>query len=299
VSVSDSLTRNVLSGLFPNDPRAVKAFEQLTFATDETAALASSTAQATGALQDATFLTLSPNDGAPNERVLKLGHGLTASDDGSFLTLSLGLGAALVEGGFSVTLRAQGVTDLILPFSGMLATEEYVTAAIAAIPGGGGAAWGAITGTLSAQTDLAAALAGKQAAGSYATASHTHTSADITDFTEASQDVVGAMVAAAGGTYDDGAGTITLPGAAVLKGTATVTPTANALEWTETVTATGVGASNVVMLSVAPHTDSDENDAEMLDIVAMSALPATNTITIDVSFLTPTQGPIKINWSAF
>ena len=40
-------------------------------------------------------------------------------------------------------------------------------------------------------------------------------------------------------------------------------------------------------------------DAEMLDIVAMSALPATNTITIDVSFLTPTQGPIKINWSAF
>jgi len=124
VSVSDSLTRNVLSGLFPNDPRAVKAFEQLTFATDETAALASSTAQATGALQDATFLTLSPNDGAPNERVLKLGHGLTASDDGSFLTLSLGLGAALVEGGFSVTLRAQGVTDLILPFSGTLATQD-------------------------------------------------------------------------------------------------------------------------------------------------------------------------------
>lgn len=40
---------------------------------------------------------------------------------------------------------------------------------------------------------------------------HTHTSADVTDFTEASQDVTGAMVAAAGGTYDDAAGTITLP----------------------------------------------------------------------------------------
>lgn len=38
------------------------------------------------------------------------------------------------------------------------------------------------------------------------------TSSKITDFTEASQDVIGAMVAAAGGTYDDGAGTITLPG---------------------------------------------------------------------------------------
>jgi hypothetical protein len=37
------------------------------------------------------------------------------------------------------------------------------------------------------------------------------TSGDISDFTEASQDVVGAMIAAAGGSYNDGAGTITLP----------------------------------------------------------------------------------------
>ena len=47
-----------------------------------------------------------------------------------------------------------------------------------------------------------------------ARANHTGTqaAATISDFTEASQDVVGAMVAAAGGSYDDGAGTITLPG---------------------------------------------------------------------------------------
>lgn len=37
------------------------------------------------------------------------------------------------------------------------------------------------------------------------------TSADLTDFIEAVQDIVGAMVAAAGGTYDDVDGTITLP----------------------------------------------------------------------------------------
>ena len=36
-------------------------------------------------------------------------------------------------------------------------------------------------------------------------------SADLTDFIEAVQDIVGAMVAGAGGTYDDAAGTITLP----------------------------------------------------------------------------------------
>lgn len=52
---------------------------------------------------------------------------------------------------------------------------------------------------------------GAQPAGSYAPASHTQGSSTITDLTEAVQDVVGAMVAAAGGTYDDAAGTITLP----------------------------------------------------------------------------------------
>jgi hypothetical protein len=44
-----------------------------------------------------------------------------------------------------------------------------------------------------------------------ASASHSHTSADVSDFTEAAQDVVGAMVAAAGGSYNDGAGTIAFP----------------------------------------------------------------------------------------
>jgi hypothetical protein len=39
----------------------------------------------------------------------------------------------------------------------------------------------------------------------------TPNSGDISDFTEAVQDVIGAMVAAAGGSYNDGAGTIALP----------------------------------------------------------------------------------------
>ena len=43
------------------------------------------------------------------------------------------------------------------------------------------AAWGSITGTLSAQTDLQTALDGKQVSGSYAAASHTHAIADLTD----------------------------------------------------------------------------------------------------------------------
>ena len=38
------------------------------------------------------------------------------------------------------------------------------------VPAGGNAAWGSLTGTLSSQTDLQAALDAKQVAGSYATA---------------------------------------------------------------------------------------------------------------------------------
>ena len=89
--------------------------------------------------------------------------------------------------------------------------------------GGGSASWASVTGkpttfppetpqAISHITGLQTALDGKQAAGSYAAASHTHTASDVTDFTEASQDVVGAMVTAAGGSYDDTAGTIALPG---------------------------------------------------------------------------------------
>jgi hypothetical protein len=37
------------------------------------------------------------------------------------------------------------------------------------------------------------------------------TAAQVSDFTEASQDVIGAMVVAAGGTYDDDAGTVVFP----------------------------------------------------------------------------------------
>jgi hypothetical protein len=45
--------------------------------------------------------------------------------------------------------------------------------------GGGSAEWGNIGGTLADQTDLKNALDGKQTAGSYAAASHTHTASEI------------------------------------------------------------------------------------------------------------------------
>ncbi len=54
-------------------------------------------------------------------------------------------------------------------------------------------------------TAIAALNSGK------ANVSHTHVAADTTDLAEATQDIVGAMFIAAGGTYDDGAGTVEFP----------------------------------------------------------------------------------------
>ena len=44
-----------------------------------------------------------------------------------------------------------------------------------------------------------------------AESSHDHLSSDITDFFEAVQDVIGTFVTAVGGTYNDAAGSFTLP----------------------------------------------------------------------------------------
>ena len=65
--------------------------------------------------------------------------------------------------------------------------------------------------TIAQVSGLQSALDDKQPAGSYAASNHTHTTTNITGFTEAAQDIVGAMVTGAGGTYNDAAGTITLP----------------------------------------------------------------------------------------
>lgn len=76
--------------------------------------------------------------------------------------------------------------------------------------GGGPASWGGITGTLSSQTDLQTALDAKAAS------SHTHTAAAVTDFAEAVDDRVAALLTAGTNitlTYNDGAGTLTIDAA--------------------------------------------------------------------------------------
>lgn len=174
----------------------------------------------------------------------------------------------------------------------------------AAPSGGGGGVWGSITGTLSSQTDLQSALDGKAAT------SHTHTAANITDFSEAVDDRVSALLVAGANvtlTYDDGANTLTVAssggggGGSSLSGTAVITVPQDKrgrFEWTESVTATGVTASSKVIVHLVATSDDAENSPEMLDVHSISAVPSTNTLTVSVNFPELTSGPITIGWLA-
>lgn len=73
--------------------------------------------------------------------------------------------------------------------------------------GGGSASWGGITGTLSAQTDLSSALAGK------ADTTHNQAASTITDFSEAVDDRVASLLVAGSNvtlSYNDVANTLTI-----------------------------------------------------------------------------------------
>lgn len=152
--------------------------------------------------------------------------------------------------------------------------------------GGGGASWGGITGTLSSQTDLQTALNAKV---------NTSTLSESIDDRVAALLVAGANITL---TYNDAGNSLTIAAASGLSGQATVTVPNKRLEHIETVTATGVTGTSRVFLSIAPHDDADENDAEMLDVAAMSAAPGTGQITVEMAFAVPVAGPIKINWMA-
>lgn len=198
---------------------------------------------------------------------------------------------------------------------------------------GGGAAWGSITGTLSAQTDLQAALNGKQAAGSYVTtvnftwanlagkpstftpSAHTHPISDVTnlqttlDGKEASGTAASTMAAHTGAsdphpqylTQAEG-DALYAPvggGGSSLSGTATLTVPNGRFEWEETVSAAGVTSTAKVIPALAPTPHTAENCPELLDLVTLSAEPGAGTITFGLTFREPTSGPLLVNWSAF
>jgi hypothetical protein len=119
-----TIPRDVLARALNNDQRAMAAFEQIAQVVGETEGAVITQAEATEALQDATVLVLSPNATFTNERVLRLGEGLRAYDDGTNLTIAVDDDVPHVQGGFEVTLTAQAVVNLVLPAAGIIATQD-------------------------------------------------------------------------------------------------------------------------------------------------------------------------------
>lgn len=160
------LPRDAMYKAFNGDARLVGAFEAQAEVISETQSVVVGNVEATDALQDATVLTLSPNATFNNERVLRLGPGITATDDGTYLTLSVNDTVAHVEGGFRLSLTVQADTAVVIPLAGVLATqdgEETLSRKTLDTP--------SITGLSDYADDVAAAAGGVAVDGVYRTGS--------------------------------------------------------------------------------------------------------------------------------
>lgn len=95
-----------------------------------------------------------------------------------------------------------------------------------------------------------------------------------------------------GPTGSGGGGTYTPLSAEVV---ITLPGPAGVLEHIETVAFVGCLPTHRVLVSVAPHLDTDENGAEGLHIAALSALADTDQVSVVAAFAERTSGPIKLN----
>lgn len=135
------VTRALLSEITKN-PQLLQFFEQL-FATGQSNSdTIAGQVDATGAIQDATVLTLSGNAALNNERVLALDPALfTVTDEGPGGRLLVTLLAGIaVNGGYRLTFNLLADTNLTLPPDGrvlesMVTPADYADDAAAAAAG--------------------------------------------------------------------------------------------------------------------------------------------------------------------
>lgn len=132
------LTRDDLSRLFPNNLKAVIAFEQLFLRLGAATDAITTGAAATDALNDATIVTLSPNATLNNERILSVDPAsMTITDTGSSVILAL-LSAVAATTGYRLSFNLFGDTDVDIPYSGAVLTTGVGTYADDAAAAAGG-----------------------------------------------------------------------------------------------------------------------------------------------------------------
>ena len=104
---------------------------------------------------------------------------------------------------------------------------------------------------------------------------------------EAASDIVKGSTSAftvGGGSIVSGVCTITV-GSGVLGGT---------FEDRETIALAGVVPSNNIILSLAAHLDSDENDPEFLAVSSIAGVAGAGSFDVVATFLEPTSGQVKL-----
>jgi hypothetical protein len=119
------------------------------------------------------------------------------------------------------------------------------------------------------------------------------------DAAQVSADAAGVVAAAAQVDADDALAqlaALVLPLAGSL--VVTVPGPAGQFEHAETLAAVGVTASHRVLLALAAHSDSDENNEQALDMRGLAGEAGTDTITVRLAFGSLTSGPIRINYMA-
>lgn len=133
------VTRWDLQQLKGITPKLLRFFEDL-FATSQTSASdAAGAVAATGAIQEATVITLSSNAAFDNERVLTPGAGITLTDGGPGGQLEIATtGSVTLVGGFTLTFNLPSDCVLNLPALGRIpssADGPYANDAAAAAAG--------------------------------------------------------------------------------------------------------------------------------------------------------------------
>lgn len=133
------VTRFDLSQLKGITPKLLRFFEEI-FATGQSNASAIAGAvDATGSIQDATVVTLSPNAAFNNERVLQEGVGITLTDNGAGNALVISATNSItLNGGYAVAFNLPSDVVIDLPATGRVPSSSdgpYADDAAAAAAG--------------------------------------------------------------------------------------------------------------------------------------------------------------------
>lgn len=122
------LTDAEIEKLFPGNRKAVIAYRQQQNAVDANSTTGATNVAATVQLQQATNITLSPNDALENERILNVANGLTIKDNGAGSTVVIGLEFLItLLGGYPITLNLEADTALDVPSSGRLIVDSDIS----------------------------------------------------------------------------------------------------------------------------------------------------------------------------